>query len=123
MERHATVLVAEDEPDIRVLVRVNLSLAGLRVLEASTGEEAVEIALREHPDVLVLDLRLPVWEGWEVLRRLRATGSRTRVVICTAEALVETERRARDEGCVYLPKPFTMDALDAAVGQAITSRS
>ncbi|HWC33022.1 MAG TPA: response regulator, partial [Actinomycetota bacterium] len=68
MVRHATVLVAEDEPDIRLLVRVNLTYAGLRVLEAKTGEEAVEIASREDPDVLLLDLRLPVWEGWEVLR-------------------------------------------------------
>ncbi|HWC31705.1 MAG TPA: DNA-binding response regulator, partial [Actinomycetota bacterium] len=61
------------------------------------------------------------WEGGEVLRRVRETGSRARVVICTAEGLEETERRARDEGCVYLAKPFTMEELDAAVGEAITA--
>lgn len=118
-DQRVTVLIADDEPDIRLLVKINFRHAGFDVLEAGTGDEAVKVVVDAEPDVLVLDLRLPSGRGWDVLRTIREMGSRIPVVICTAEGLRETRRRAIDEGCLYLPKPFTIDDLDAAIREAL----
>ena len=66
-----TVLIAEDTEDIRHLVKLMLELKGCRVLEAAHGEEAVELAPEHKPDLIFMDLRMPVLDGFEATRRLR----------------------------------------------------
>ena len=68
----ARILVVDDEPDVLLLCRVNLQHAGYDVLEASDGEQGLAIALSEVPDAIVLDLMLPLLDGYGVLDQLRA---------------------------------------------------
>ena len=71
-----TVLVVDDEVDLLFTISLSLELAGYRVVKASSGEEALEVAAATPPDAIVLDLRLPGIDGWEVIRRLGEAGRR-----------------------------------------------
>ena len=81
------VLVLEDETSIRGFIVINLSRAGYTVVEAESGEEALE-KLRENPDVRValLDVMLPGIDGFEVCRRIRATNTKIGIIMLTARA-------------------------------------
>ena len=68
----ASILIIEDDPDIRELVVFNLGREGYTVLQAATGEEGLKLAAQSKPDVIVLDVMLPGLDGLEVLRRLKA---------------------------------------------------
>jgi CheY-like chemotaxis protein len=103
------VLVADDEPAMRVLCRVNLQIEGVDVLEARDGSEALEIATRERPDLVLLDVMMPGIDGWDVARRL-AQGRATRripILFMTALAGSDDRRRGFEAGGVgYIVKPF-----------------
>jgi DNA-binding response OmpR family regulator len=103
------VLVVDDEQSIRLLCRVNLGASGIDVLEADDGETALELARREKPDLVLLDVMMPGLDGWSVAREL-AEDERTRdipVVFLTARAEASDRRRgARLGGVGYLVKPF-----------------
>ncbi len=104
-----TVLVVDDEADLLFTVGLALELAGYAVLKATTGEEALDVVAEHSPDVVVLDLRLPGIDGWEVLRRLGegSEGPRMPVVVLSAQVDSVTAARAVDLGCrAYLAKPF-----------------
>ena len=94
--RAATVLVIDDDPTARYLVRHELAAGGVRILEAGTGGDGAELARRDRPDVVVLDLSLPDIDGLEVLARLRATEGPDGlpVVVHTGRRLTDDERRA-----------------------------
>jgi len=103
----ALALVVEDEQKIRDLVRRYLEAAGLEVLTAGLGAEALLVARRADPDVVVLDLRLPDIPGEEVARELRAF-SRARILMLTAKATEEDRIRGLVLGADdYLTKPFS----------------
>jgi DNA-binding response OmpR family regulator len=110
METTLRVLVIDDEPDVRMLCRVNLRLAGHEVIEASSGEAGLELALRERPDVVVLDVMLPKMDGISVLGTL-ANDEQTRevpVILLTAKTQLEDRRAGWRAGCSeYLTKPFS----------------
>ena len=103
------VLVVDDEHSIRLLCRVNLGASGIDVLEADDGETALELARREQPDLILLDVMMPGLDGWGVAREL-AHDERTRdipVVFLTARAEASDRRRGAQLGGVgYLLKPF-----------------
>ncbi len=80
----AGILVVDDEPSIVELLSVSLRFAGFDVRTAADGQEALEVARDFSPDLLVLDVMMPVLGGLEVLRALRAGGSRTPVLFLTA---------------------------------------
>jgi CheY-like chemotaxis protein len=114
------VLVAEDEYDIRSLARLLLELAGHDVFEAADGNVALDVlAERTDLDVVLLDLRLPGRDGWEVMTELRNAGRLAdglRVVVFSAQIEPRDYERAEKEGASgYLPKPFSEAALLAAV--------
>ena len=104
------VLVIDDEPDVLMLCRVNLELAGHEVVEAANGEDGLELALAQGPDAIVLDLMLPKRDGISVLEALTAD-ERTRnvpVILLTAKTQREDRRAAWRAGCTeYLTKPFS----------------
>lgn len=113
-----TVLVVEDEADLLFTVTLALELAGYRVLGAGSGEEALEVVATRSPDLVVLDLRLPGIDGWEVLRRLgeASEGPRVPVVLLSAQVDAATAARAMDHGCrAYLAKPFRPAELTRVV--------
>jgi DNA-binding response OmpR family regulator len=114
------VLVIDDEPDVLLLCRVNLEIAGHAVLEAPDGERGLELAHRERPDVIVLDLMLPERDGLSILDELGAD-ERTRetpVILLTAKSQVEDRLAGWRRGCAeYVTKPFSPVALADTVSQ------
>ena len=108
------VLIIDDEPDIRSLVEMILEGAGHQVIEAGDGREGLEKLESERPDVVLLDLRMPVIDGWEFMRRAREADliKSTRVIGVSAHASPDSIKEAKEAGCHgYVSKPFAMDDL------------
>src|SRR6266540_993995 len=116
------VLVIDDERSIRMLCRVNLSASGMEVLEAPSGEEGLELARRQRPDLVLLDVMMPGQDGWSVARAL-AEDPQTReipVVFLTARADAADRRRGQQLGGVgYLVKPFDPVGLGELVEEVL----
>ena len=111
------VLVLEDEDNIRSFVVLKLNRAGYDTLEATTGEEALEI-LREHPEtrIALLDVNLPGIDGFEVCRRIRATNSKMGIIMLTARTLEMDKVTGLMTGADdYVTKPFSPAELTARV--------
>ena len=111
------VLVLEDEDNIRSFVVLNLNRAGYDTLEATTGEEALEI-LREHREtrIALLDVNLPGIDGFEVCRRIRATNSKMGIIMLTARTLEMDKVTGLMTGADdYVTKPFSPAELTARV--------
>lgn len=109
-----TVMVVDDEPQILTLVRVTLEDERLRIVEAADGEEAIAVAEREVPELILLDVRMPRLDGFEVCRRLRqdARFHRTKIVMLTASGQERDRSRGLAAGADdYLTKPFSPLAL------------
>ena len=112
------VLVVDDFQDNREMYCEYLAFAGFRVIEAANGQEAVDQAFEKLPDVIIMDLSLPVMDGWEATRLLKRD-ARTRtipVVALTGHALAGHSKGARDAGCdAFLAKPCLPDQLVAEI--------
>jgi DNA-binding response OmpR family regulator len=108
----ATILIVEDEYAVARGIQYALGQEGYTVAVARSGEEGLEFALSQAPDLIVLDVRLPGMDGFEVLRRLRAGGSRAPILVLTArddevDKVIGLELGADD----YLTKPFGLREL------------
>ncbi len=121
-----TVLLVEDDPDIRHLVSHKLRTGGFDVIEAADGAEALDQARRHHPDVIVLDVRMPRLSGLEVCRELRATPGTAEVpiVMLTARAQAHDVEQAYAAGATdYVVKPFSprllLERVRSAVPEAV----
>ena len=120
----ATILVVDDEPDIRQLVQLNLELDGHRVLTAGDGNEALKVLENELPDVMLLDLNMPELDGWAVLQRIKEAGdtdiSQIPVLMLTAYDTADNRVRGGIEGAIrYLTKPFSPTALRDEIRDAL----
>ena len=120
----ARVLVVDDEADIREVVRLNLELDGHDVLEANGGFQALELARKELPDLVVLDVMMPGLDGWAVLAEMKADESaelaQIPVIMLTARVGELDRIRGGIEGAVrYIAKPFSIEALRGAVAAAL----
>jgi DNA-binding response OmpR family regulator len=118
------VLAADDDEDILDLVAFRLERSGYTVIVARDGEEALELAAKELPDLAVLDVMMPKVDGFEVTRRLRAdeATSRMPIILLTARSQDADVQQGFDAGADdYLRKPFSPDELRARV-QAILGR-
>ena len=117
------ILVVDDQPDIRLMCRVNLALEGYEIVEAPDGESALTTVYAQQPDLVLLDVMMPRVDGWEVLRTLK-TGPATAhipVVMLTARVQREDEIQGWKLGASdYLPKPFNPATLSAVVRRAMT---
>src|SRR5687767_6486396 len=111
-------LVVDDDRDTREMYGMYLTTRGFRVLMAANGMEAIEIAERELPAVIVMDLMMPRLNGWEATRRLKDNGRTRRIPIiaCTGGGMGSFAERALDAGCDgYLPKPCLPEQLLAEI--------
>ncbi len=110
----ARVLVVDDDPSILDTVSSILVGEGFQVMSAAGGEEALSLSRTWHPTLVLLDMRMPVMDGWAVARALHETGSRVPIVVMTA---AENARRWADEigAAGHLAKPFALDELIACV--------
>lgn len=116
------VLVVEDYEDTRFLMRIELEKRGFRVFEATDGEQGVEFALRERPDIILMDIGLPQIDGIEATRRIRNDNTLRDVLIVALTAHHETEYRAQAlaAGCdAYLTKPVDFDWLIDLLGRLL----
>lgn len=124
MTETATVLVAEDDDDIRALVVYRLERSGYEVVQALDGEEALRLVAEHTPDLAILDVMMPKLDGYEVTRRLRSDPSTSRlpVILLTARSQEADVNEGFAAGADdYLRKPFSPDELRARV-QAILGR-
>ena len=118
------ILVIDDDPKIRTVVRRGLAYEGYRVVEAAFGEEGLEKAREHLPDLVVLDIMLPGIDGLEVCRRLRATGDELGILMLTARDEVKDRVEGLETGADdYLVKPFSFEELLARVHALLRRRS
>ena len=118
----ATVLVVEDEVDLLFTIALSLELKGYQVAKAASGEEALRAVEAVNPAAIVLDLRLPGMDGWEVLRQLHLRGRfpQTPVVLLSAQVDAATADRAVELGVhAHLAKPFRAAELTAVLASLL----
>lgn len=118
----AKILVAEDERDIRDLVSFTLQYAGYDVISASNGEEALQLALKEKPDLILSDVRMPKMTGYEVCKRLKADPEMQHIPVVFLSAKgqeAEVQTGLAVGATDYLLKPFAPDQLMARVAEIL----
>lgn len=120
--RDRTVLIVEDNEDNRIVYSTILRHHGFRVSEALDGEEGIAKARRELPDIILMDISIPLIDGWEVTQTLKreAATSHIPVIALTAHAMPGDRERAMEVGCDgYLAKPCEPRAVLAEVNRLI----
>lgn len=116
-KRAYCVLVVDDDPSIRKMIVAALKRDGYVFFEAPNGKEALDLMRKEQPNVVVLDLMMPILSGWDVLqaRELEPALRQIPVIVISANRAPEVAT-AVDKGiCAFLPKPFDIGALSALV--------
>jgi len=119
----ATILIADDYDDNRELLQLLLVGAGYEVREARDGRECLAIALDELPDLIVIDLSMPVLDGWGVFQELRADQS-TRTIPClalTAHADLTQSQALATGFSAYISKPFAIETLLKTVADVLSN--
>jgi two-component system cell cycle response regulator DivK len=117
-----TIMVVEDYDDTRLLLRRLLETKGYRVVEAINGKEAVELAQREHPDLILMDLDLPILDGIAATQHIRkeAKMDKVAIVAVTAYPMSYTHVKAFAKGCdEYMAKPIDFAQLDDVLNRYV----
>jgi len=114
------VLIVDDDPDILLLLRFDLEAEGFETVLASDGSTALRRIEEEHPDVVLLDLMMPVLDGWAALERIRELPRPPRVVVLSAKSTEQDRERARNLGAAaYVTKPFEVVHLVETIKAAM----
>ncbi|MEA2984061.1 MAG: two-component system, cell cycle response regulator DivK [Alphaproteobacteria bacterium] len=111
------ILVVEDQEDNRRILRDLLASAGFETIEAENGEEAL-LAVKRRPDLILMDIQLPIMDGYEATRRIKADPefSAIPIIVVTSYALSGDEEKARAAGCdAYFTKPYSPRQLLAKI--------
>lgn len=117
------ILIVDDEPDILLMMRVNLEGEGFATVLAADGETALERVRDEEPDVVLLDVMMPVLDGWGVLEAMSALPERPATIVVSAKAAPADVARAYQLGAAdYVTKPFSIENLIAVI-RDVLSRS
>jgi DNA-binding response OmpR family regulator len=117
-----TVLIVDDEPDIVILLRLALEAAGYSTVEATDGQEALDVIREEHPDVVLLDVMMPRMDGWTTLEHIGETGENPRVIMVTAKTASRDHDRAMEMGVDdFVTKPFEPEELLARMRKVLDS--
>ena len=116
---YPSVLVAEDSEDTRIMLKRAFELKGYRVYEAEDGQQALEMARRFRPSLMVVDLNMPVLDGLETIknfRKLEDEREHVPIIVITAYDVYGLEEAALEVGCnVYLSKPLDLEDFDRAL--------
>lgn len=118
------ILIVEDNPQNMRLVEMTLQTEGYILLKASDGEEAMDIATRERPDLIIMDMHLPKMSGLEVTRKLRKLPafSRTPIIALTAYAMKGNKEKFIKNGCdAYLSKPINTRELPKVISEMLVA--
>jgi DNA-binding response OmpR family regulator len=119
------ILIIEDERNIQELVKINLTFNGYEVLVADSGEDGIELAKMEPPDLVLLDLRLPGMSGWDVLMLIKTDRKLQKipVIIMTATVPQGQENKFHMmKTAGYLVKPFELNELLGKINQVLGDR-
>ena len=122
IDAHPKILLVEDDPDTRAGLAIRLESQGFDVVEALDGASAMGVAVREQPDLILLDLGLPAGDGFVLLQRFRSHGalSSVPVIVLSARDAATNRQKALDAGAVdYFQKPADGPALIEAIRKAI----
>jgi two-component system cell cycle response regulator DivK len=114
------ILVVEDQEDNRQIIRDMLSATDYEITEAENGEEALAEVARQRPDLILMDIQMPVMDGYEATRRIKDDPALRAIPIIaiTSYALSGDEQKAREAGCDdYVPKPYSPRQLLAKIRQ------
>lgn len=112
--KHLDVLVVDDQPGLRQLLDIVISQAGHRVYTAQNGLEALEKVRSLRPQVVFMDVRMPLMDGLEALRRIKSIAPETKVVIMTAYISEHTVKQAiKDGAACCMAKPFDIKEVEA----------
>jgi two-component system cell cycle response regulator DivK len=112
------ILVVEDQPDSRRIIRDMLALTDYEIIEAENGEEALAAIAKQRPDLILMDVQMPIMDGYTATRRIKedATLRSIPIIAVTSYALSGEEKKARTAGCDdYVPKPFSPRQLLAKI--------
>ena len=112
------ILVVEDQDDNMQILRDLLDSVGYEIIEARDGAEGVKVAKAERPDLILMDIQLPVLDGYEATRQIKADPElrTTPIIVVTSYALSGDEAKAREAGCDdYVPKPYSPRQLLAKI--------
>jgi two-component system cell cycle response regulator DivK len=115
-----TILVVEDQEDNRQILRDLLASSGFLMIEAHDGQQALAMARSQRPDLILMDIQLPVVDGYEATRSIKRDPELKHipVIAVTSYALSGDEERAREAGCdAYVAKPYSTRHLLAKIGQ------
>lgn len=118
-----TILVVDDDPEIRQMLQFRLEKRGYRVITAPDGEQALTEATKARPDLIVLDVMMPHKSGWEVARALKQNSSTEgiKVVMLTAIGAQMNEMTSPLYGAdAHFDKPFEFDALEETIADLLT---
>jgi CheY-like chemotaxis protein len=118
------VLVVDDFADNREMYSEFLTFSGYEVIEARNGKEAIDAAFQRSPDIIIMDLSLPVMDGWEATRRLKADQRTNRipVVALTGHAMQGHSKGAMEAGCdSFVAKPCLPDQLVAEIRKMLST--
>jgi two-component system, cell cycle response regulator DivK len=116
------VLIADDYPEMRELLGRQIEYLGYIPILAENGQDVVEKAIREKPGLILLDMIMPIMDGWEAVRNLRANPETKDIPILAATALFHQSdlNTCMDQGCNgYINKPFTIAELKKKVAELI----
>jgi two-component system, cell cycle response regulator DivK len=119
-----TILLVEDFDDTRLMTKLWLTKKGYRVVEAENGEEAIEAAQREQPDLIIMDMMMPGVDGLDATRQIREYQSlqATPIVAVSAYGAEQYRHKALDAGCnEYVPTPFDPDALSNLIERLLAA--
>ena len=115
-----TILVADDDPDIRDILKDTLSSLGARVVTASDGRDCLERIEKEAPELLLLDIEMPIKSGLDVLKELRQRGQDTTVIMITAYGTIDRAVEAMKRGAFdFITKPFELDHIALVVEKGL----
>lgn len=114
------VLIVDDEPDLLLMLRVSLEAAGFETGLAADGDEALRRIRGEHFDVMLLDMMMPVLDGWAVLGALKNDPTAPPIIVVTARTAQADKDRAFDMGAAdFVSKPFMLEDLISRIGQVV----
>jgi len=119
------ILIVEDDPRNMRLLEMTLKARGYTLLEATDGGEALDMAIRERPDLIIMDIQLPKVNGLAVTRKLRETPEfrHTPIIAMTAYAMKGDREKAIEAGCsAYLPKPINTRELPEIIASMLLQR-
>ncbi len=124
MSQGKRILVVEDNPDNRTLISDLLHALGYEVIEAIDGIQGIEMAVKEKPSLILMDLSLPRKDGWEATREIKAdeTIKHIPIIALTAHAMLGDRERALEAGCDdYVSKPINLSELSGKIRGYLSS--